>query len=560
MEVLELKPLKKKSLKLVLVESEFPIEWWIEGTVKEKHELIWNLHLISKEYLLLIEGLIDEYKPNFAIEEKGSQWKDTSSHDDLLENLFREKNIPYQLVNISENAEDYLVSNLEGLRTLIIQLTAKIDNIIKQKGNIPKDDFNFQKLVLWKEYLQHEYNERENEIRYKVREAWMMMKIINIARELEEKRLKALFICDGSHFDGICHLAEELGIETEKINVKKTSKIVKNPRLDSESIENIIGKSILKLTPIKVKNKEKEEKILYFFDTDDYASPFDINMAYDAGFDVVVPFCKMRSDKVKKLVQDAMFSRKVGAPTVYFVGGSNIEESEKIAEEVLNALVPPFESPMIIDPRGAHTTASALVAKTIEVARKHGITDLSGRKVVCFGGTGPVGQIGALIASKLYAKVVITSRREKAVKELAKELTKKAGKGASEIIGIAASTNEQRYEIVKDADIIWSVGKAGIQMLSKEQVSKLPPTKILVDINLVPPYGIEGLKPKFNNEEFYPGIYGIGALNIGRLKYKVESSIFKKATTSKGKTIFDYNYAFELATRILFSSEIKVSH
>jgi methylene-tetrahydromethanopterin dehydrogenase len=311
--------------------------------------------------------------------------------------------------------------------------------------------------------------------------------------------------------------------------------------------------------PIKVKKKEKEEKLLYFFDTDDYCSPFDINMGYDAGFNAVLPYCKMTAENVPKLVQDAMFSRKAGAPTVFFVGGSNVEEGEKIAEKVLNSLVPPFESPVIIDPRGAHTTASAIVAKTIEVARKHGISDLSGKKIVCLGGTGPVGQIAALIASKLNAKVVITSRREDYVKELTDSLNKKLGKGARKITGAVATSEEQYFDIVSDADILWAVGKAGIQILSKELMKTLPPNKIVVDINLVPPYGVEGMNPNFNNEEFYPGIYGIGALDIGRLKYKVESGIFKEAAMTKGKKIFDYNIAFEMATKILFGEEITIS-
>jgi len=82
----------------------------------------------------------------------------------------------------------------------------------------------------------------------------------------------------------------------------------------------------------------------------------------------------------------------------------------------------------------------------------------------------------------------------------------------------------------------------------------------VVDINLVPPYGIEGIKPEFNDIEFYPGIYGIGALDIGRLKYKIEHKIFKEATLTKGKKIFEYNIAFELASKMILGEEIKISN
>jgi len=169
--------------------------------------------------------------------------------------------------------------------------------------------------------------------------------------------------------------------------------------MQTNEIEKILGrKTILELTPIKIKKVEKSDKICYFFDTDDNASPFDINMAYDAGFDIVVPISKMTSDQVPKLVQDAIFSRKPGAPTTFFIGGSNVKEGEKIAKKVIKSLVTPFECPVIIDPRGSHTTASAVVAMTIDVAnKKHGINIMRGKKVVVFGG-GIIGVLNGLVA------------------------------------------------------------------------------------------------------------------------------------------------------------------
>ncbi|MBY9002935.1 MAG: hypothetical protein KGD73_03090 [Candidatus Lokiarchaeota archaeon] len=328
-------------------------------------------------------------------------------------------------------------------------------------------------------------------------------------------------------------------------------KITQEKELNRQ-IESILGKkTILELTPIIIKKADLSDKICFFFDTDDNASPFDINMAYDAGFDIVVPISKMTADQVPKLVQDAIFSRKPKAPTTFFIGGSNVKEAEKIAKEVIKSLIPPFECPVIIDPRGSHTTASAIVALTLQVARIHGFLDLSGKKIICLGGTGPVGQIAALIASKINAKVIITSRREQFVKELAEKLTIKAGKGATKIIGEVADTDEQYLKIVKDADIIWSVGKAGVQILSNKIMNQLPPNKIIVDINLVPPYGIEGIKPKHDNNEIYPGIFGIGALALGRLKANVEGQILKEAAATKGLKIYDYNYAFNVAKTLL---------
>jgi methylene-tetrahydromethanopterin dehydrogenase len=332
-------------------------------------------------------------------------------------------------------------------------------------------------------------------------------------------------------------------------------KITQNNEIGNK-IESILGKkSIIELTPIKIKKKDASDKICYFFDTDDNASPFDINMAYDAGFDIVVPISRMTEDQVPKLVQDAIFSRKPKARTTFFIGGSNVKEGEKIAKKVIESLVPPFECPVIIDPRGSHTTASAVVAKTLYDAKNiHKISDLKGEKVVIYG-AGPVARIAAILAAKEGLNTFIVETWDKSseefIKNLAKEVTEEAGEGATEIKGIFAPEKEQRYDVAKDALIIWSLAAAGVEILSSDLMERLEGKKIVVDINLVPPYGIEGIRPKHNNKEIYSGIFGIGALALGRLKANSEGEILKEATKTKGTKVFDYNYAFEVAKKLL---------
>ena len=235
-EVLELKPLKKKHLKLIMVESEFPIEWWFEAPKREKENIIWNLHLISKEYLNLIEKLLEKYKPDFALEEQPNCLGAFLNPNDPLKLLFKEKNIPFKHADISENAEGYLSSALDEHRSCIQKLEDRIKETIKKRGDLPRDDELFQQLVLWKEYLKRDYEEQENEVRYKVREAWMMMNILNLAKDIDGKKLKGLFICDLRHFNGLEKLSEELGVETEKIKIKRT---IKTAEIEEELEEDV---------------------------------------------------------------------------------------------------------------------------------------------------------------------------------------------------------------------------------------------------------------------------------------------------------------------------------
>ena len=53
----------------------------------------------------------------------------------------------------------------------------------------------------------------------------------------------------------------------------------------------------------------EKPNILHLFTPAAQASPFDVNMAYDAGYQAVVPYTGMRVADVTTLTQDAIFSR-----------------------------------------------------------------------------------------------------------------------------------------------------------------------------------------------------------------------------------------------------------
>jgi Methylene-tetrahydromethanopterin dehydrogenase, N-terminal len=70
----------------------------------------------------------------------------------------------------------------------------------------------------------------------------------------------------------------------------------------------------------------EKRTIIHMLDPMAHTSPFDINMAADAGFDVVVPYNNVKLEQVHGLVQDAIFSRgPTGVKrTAIFIGGRDI--------------------------------------------------------------------------------------------------------------------------------------------------------------------------------------------------------------------------------------------
>jgi methylene-tetrahydromethanopterin dehydrogenase len=144
-----------------------------------------------------------------------------------------------------------------------------------------------------------------------------------------------------------------------------------------------------------------EKNILHMVTPAKHASPFDVNMALDAGYDAVLTYTNVALEDVMGLVQDSIFSRppKVGARTAMFFGGKNAGLTLDMLEKARKALVPPFGISFFADPGGSFTTAAAMVACVEKVLKDRKKRDLRGIRVAVFGATGVVGFTAAVIAA-----------------------------------------------------------------------------------------------------------------------------------------------------------------
>ncbi|MEO1900002.1 MAG: NAD(P)-dependent methylenetetrahydromethanopterin dehydrogenase, partial [Methylococcales bacterium] len=134
-----------------------------------------------------------------------------------------------------------------------------------------------------------------------------------------------------------------------------------------------------------------KRSILHMFDPMLNNSPFDINMALDNNFDVLMPYSNVKLDSVHALTQDAIFSRSPSGikRTGIFIGGKDIGLAMDMMNSAKQAMVPPFEVSVLADPSGAYTTAAALVACVEKELHEKHHKALKDCKAVVFGGTGP---------------------------------------------------------------------------------------------------------------------------------------------------------------------------
>ena len=107
-----------------------------------------------------------------------------------------------------------------------------------------------------------------------------------------------------------------------------------------------------------------DKSILHMITLLKLMSPFDVNMATDAGYDMIAVYTSVELKDVQGLVQDAIFSRnpKLSARTGVFFGGRDAIVALDMIDTAKKSLVPPFELSIFADPAGLFTTAAAMVA------------------------------------------------------------------------------------------------------------------------------------------------------------------------------------------------------
>ncbi len=287
--------------------------------------------------------------------------------------------------------------------------------------------------------------------------------------------------------------------------------------------------------------------ILHMLDPRKHVSPFDVNMAADAGYKVIVPYTQVELNDVTPLVQDAIFSRppNFGVRTGFFVGGKDAILALDMIDAAKKAMVPPFECSIFADPAGSFTTAAAMVA-CVERVLKHKLgRTWKDTKVAVFGATGVVGFASSIISALEGAKVQLVAHRgfERVVKSAA---VSKERFGV-DLEPVPGETPEQKRDIIANAEVIFAAAAAGVEVVGKEHKPIAKNLLVIADVNAVPPPGVDGMELFMDGEKLPDSdALGVGPLAIGDIKYKCESGLFKQMLESDKPLALDFRHAYTL--------------
>jgi predicted dinucleotide-binding enzyme len=254
--------------------------------------------------------------------------------------------------------------------------------------------------------------------------------------------------------------------------------------------------------------------ILLQLDTDAQPSVFDSVVAIDAGTAHLLRHSGVTPDKARDLVYGAMFTRSPEdlKSTAIFVGGSDVAAGEKLLEAVRKLFFGPVRCSVMLDSNGANTTAAAAVLS----AEKH--VKLAECEMLVLGGTGPVGQRVARLAARAGARVRIGSRERSKAEAVVKGLA--ADVPEAKLSAVATFEPRELESALDGVQVVIAAGAPGAVMLQAGARSRAKSLRVAIDLNAVPPLGIEGV-PSADKGKEHDGVICYGAIGVGGLKMKI---------------------------------------
>jgi len=287
--------------------------------------------------------------------------------------------------------------------------------------------------------------------------------------------------------------------------------------------------------------------ILHLITAAKNASPFDVNMAFDAGYEKIMPYIGVTLNEVEGLTQDAIFSRSPSGikQEALFFGGRDIHLALDMQKAARAAMFKPFEMSTFSDPSGAFTTAAAMLAN-VESFLKSKEQTLSGQNIAIFGASGTVGSTAALIAARQGATVKMMAHSE--IASMQNYVDNMQNRYDVKLDVLDGSSDAAKKAALQDATVALCAAPAGVRVLTLDHFSASSSLKVVADVNAVPPSGIEGVDVMANAAQIGDtGIVGFGALAIGRLKYVTQHELLKSMLASDKPVHMDYHDAYDYA-------------
>lgn len=264
-------------------------------------------------------------------------------------------------------------------------------------------------------------------------------------------------------------------------------------------------------------------KLLLQLDSSRLPSVFDQVVAFDAGADRIMSEGGVTEGDVRDLVYGCIFTRgpKDMKNTAIFIGGADMAIGEKLLAAATKAFFANFRVSTMLDSNGSNTTAVAAVVKVTKALGG----SVKSRKIVVTAGTGPVGTRAAGLLARAGADVTITSRKPEDGARVSDAICKRFG---GSVRSVPMREPSQAAEAIAGAEVLLNAGPAGVMLVPR--AAWAGKFKVVVDLNAVPPLGIEGVEVNDDGAQ-REGAIAFGALGVGNFKMAVHKECLSRLFT-----------------------------
>ena len=273
------------------------------------------------------------------------------------------------------------------------------------------------------------------------------------------------------------------------------------------------------------------KKILLHLDTDNRASVFDAITAIDARVDHLLSHHDVTPQNVTEIVHGAIFTRGPDdlKSTAIFVGGSDVGFGEQVFSQIQKDFFGPCRVSVMLDSNGSNTTAAAAVLS----ASKH--VELSGARATVLAGTGPVGiRVAEILARAGSAKVKLTSRSKERAASVCNRIAKKT-EVTDVLVPTVFDSPESIADVIGDSSVVFACGGAGALLWPKNHWPNAN-CQVAIDVNAVPPVGIEAINPTDKARSIDDTIC-YGAIGVGALKMKIHKLAIQRMFESNDQLL-----------------------
>ncbi len=283
--------------------------------------------------------------------------------------------------------------------------------------------------------------------------------------------------------------------------------------------------------------------ILIQLDGDTHASSFDAVVAIDSGVEHLLQYSNVAVEEVRGLVHGAIFTRGPAElhRTAAFVGGSDLGVGELLLREVTAAFFGPLRVSVMLDANGANTTAAAAVL----TLSQH--LELATSDVLVLAATGSVGQRVVRLLAGHGGAVRVASRSAERAAGVCDKVAARVGE--VRLTPVACATESDLAAALQGVTAVVAAGAAGVQLVSESTLRAASSLQVAVDLNAVPPLGIEGIEVTDKDERRH-GVHAYGAVGVGGLKMKIHKAALRRLFDANDQ-VFDAEEIYQVGNDLL---------